>query len=112
MSNNDLISRAAALRCIMQSRENIDWGQSDDEDAFLHYTGTLYRTMASAECVPTVDAVPVVRCKDCKYAHLNDDNECTYCDMISVLTDEGESYYVPVFPPDWYCAYGEREDDV
>ena len=55
----DLISRAAALRCIMQSRENIDWGQSDDCDAFLRYTGALYRTMASSDCMPAVDAVPV-----------------------------------------------------
>ena len=57
---SDVISRAVVLRCIMESRENIDWGQSEDGDAFLHYTGALYRTVASPECIPAVDAAPVV----------------------------------------------------
>lgn len=60
---SDLISRGTVLRCIMESREGIDWGQSDDEDAFLHCTGALYRTIASNECIPAVDAVPVVHAK-------------------------------------------------
>lgn len=99
MQNNDLISRTALLHSL-------------NEQAPKPTTDDLYTVNLCIINAPAVDAVPVVRCKDCKYAHLNDDNECTYCDMISVLTDEGEPYYVPVFPPDWYCAYGEREDDV
>ena len=46
--------------------------------------------------IPTVDAVPVVRCKDCKYAEQEDyDYLCHYngCDWKS-----GEHY----------CSYGEK----
>ena len=49
---------------------------------------------------PTVDAVEVVRCKDCKYRH----DSCfagkgkIYCDKIRVY-----------FPLDGYCCYGERK---
>lgn len=50
----DLISRETVLRCIKESRENIDWGQSEDGDAFLHYSAALYRTVASSKCVPAV----------------------------------------------------------
>lgn len=52
---NDLVSRQAVLRCIKESRENIDWGQSEDGDAFLHYSAALYRTIASEECLPTIE---------------------------------------------------------
>lgn len=50
---DDLVSRQKVLRCIKESRENIDWGQSEDGDAFLHYSGALYRTIASKECLPS-----------------------------------------------------------
>lgn len=52
----------------------------------------------------TVDAVPVVRCKDCKYAHMTHGGECKYCD---VWEAEGEMY----LDGDFYCAFGERRED-
>ena len=45
---------------------------------------------------PTVDAVPVVRCKDCAVQH----NKYTGCPMLNGL----------VTPPDFYCPFGERKD--
>lgn len=46
----------------------------------------------------TVDAVPVVRCKECKYSYEDLDGLCcTY----GVCVDS----YVP---EDFYCSYGER----
>ena len=92
---DDLISRAAVLRCIKESREGIDWGQSEDEDAFLHYTGALYRTIASKDCLHAVDAVPVIRCKDCKYAMGTTTRGFIDCGV-------GENNM------DFYCAAGER----
>lgn len=92
MQNNDLIFRAAAIK----------------EIESIRYCGDFISALIH---LPAVDAVPVVRCKDCKYAHLTIDDECKYCDMISVLDDEGN--LVPAyFSPNWYCAYGERKDDV
>jgi hypothetical protein len=63
---NDLISRQAVLRCIKESREDIDWGQSEDGDAFLHYSAALYRTIASEECLPPAQPEEFEWCHDCK----------------------------------------------
>ena len=56
------------------------------------------------ENAPTEDAVEVVRCKDCKHAHLTIGSEVKYCDMWS----NGEELYLP---PDFHCAAGERRSD-
>lgn len=42
----DLISKDKVLRCLKKSSEQIDWGQSRNGDAFKHYVGTIYRTIA------------------------------------------------------------------
>lgn len=55
---------------------------------------------------PTVDAVPVVRCKDCKY-----------CDISLVLPTgreiytcmEGSHDHQMLFNPTDYCSYGVRK---
>ena len=47
---------------------------------------------------PTVDAVPVVRCRDCKHFKRNLEND-TYCSSVNGLTDPEE---------DDFCSYGER----
>ena len=44
----------------------------------------------------TVDAVPVVRCKDCAVPH----NKYTGCPMLNGL----------VTLPDFYCPFGERKE--
>lgn len=52
---------------------------------------------------PTVDAVPVVRCKDCKYSvDEYDDGEC-YCDY------ENDLRYIK----DWnhHCSWAERKEE-
>ena len=51
---------------------------------------------------PTVNAVQVVRCKDCKYAHLTYDKEAKYCDQ----WETGEALYLD---GDFYCAFGEKK---
>ena len=45
---------------------------------------------------PTVDAVEVVRCKDCVVPH----NKYTGCPELNGL----------VTPPDFYCPFGKRKD--
>ena len=44
----------------------------------------------------TIDAVKVVRCKDCTVSH----NKYTGCPKLNGL----------VTPPDFYCPFGERKD--
>lgn len=52
------------------------------------------------ENAPTVDAVPVVRCKDCKH-HENEEIGMVYCPN-AIGGWVGEN---------WFCANGERKDD-
>ena len=52
--------------------------------------GVLY-VLEKLDAAPTVDAVPVVRCKDCKY--------------FKTRLCENEDNY-----DDWFCADGERKD--
>ena len=50
---------------------------------------------------PTVDAVPVVRCKDCKYYEIHKPKVLENC--------ERNGYIIPMKPDD-FCSYGERKD--
>ena len=62
-----------------------------------------------SECMNTeVDMVEVVRCKDCKYAHLTYDGTCKYCDM---LTDDDGYLIERYLPGNWFCADGERRNN-
>ena len=48
---------------------------------------------------PTVDAVPVIRCKDCKHWHC-DDSE-SYCDELGIFDTDTNSY----------CSYAKRREE-
>ena len=50
---------------------------------------------------PSID---IVRCKECKYAHMTYGGECKYCDKWSLE----DSLYLD---GDFFCSYGEREGE-
>ena len=52
----------------------------------------------------TIDAVPVTRCKDCKYAMVNGHHPSKplVCGMTRMCGTT---------PPEWFCADGARRDD-
>lgn len=54
---------------------------------------------------PTVDAISVVRCKDCKY----------YVYGCCIIHSEEPDVFSPGYSfnpePDDFCSYGEREED-
>lgn len=52
--------------------------------------------IAILKAIPTIDAVPVVRCKDCEYFRLNDEN-VPYCVNPFGLNDP---------EPNGFCNYG------
>lgn len=58
------------------------------------------------EKAPTVDAVVVTRCKDCKWFADNNDGEWYGCQMFQVVRITPED--AP--KPDDFCSYGERKD--
>ena len=63
---------------------------------------------------PTIDAVPVVRCKDCK--HRGDDTYCPMCFEEEIeWDDDGYTEYDWIFHnrtiDEGFCDRGERKDD-
>lgn len=68
---------------------------TDDELAML--------TALRSEDAPTVDAVPVVRCRECKHAWIH---PCgyVYCHR------DGRNVYEMTFNLDSFCSYGERKE--
>ena len=65
-------------------------------------------TLEMLDAQPTVDAVPVVRCKDCKHGqpmiYRHTERPCIMCSHL------GSGFFARVFNPDWYCADGERRE--
>lgn len=60
--------------------------------------------VALLEDAPTVDAKPVVRCKDCKWGNRYDE------DLIECPLDLNNP---PEYNPyDWYCPNGTRREDA
>ena len=56
--------------------------------------------LAEIEAAPTMDAVPVVRCRECKW--WQEDDDIGHCD-----NPDGLDNYVK---PEDFCSYGERKE--
>ena len=61
---------------------------------------------------PTVDAVEVVRCKDCKHSVWDEENEMWKCtESADYDEDAGEWFgFYEYHNGDFFCADGERKD--
>ena len=85
----------------------------DAEKLIERINGTAYHEQIKsnflfiANMLPTVDAVEVVRCKDCKYAE-EEKTEHPYGVLCNHATVGG---YGDVFDFMHYCSYGERKDE-
>ena len=55
--------------------------------------------------LPSID---IVRCKECKHAHMTYGGDCKYCDM---WKDDDDFCIELYLDGDFYCAYGEREGE-
>ena len=92
----DLISRRALERIVRQS----------GQDAGLHFSD-VQKFLRWLNKAPAIDAVPVVRCMDCK-------NRCTFkCPMYHTETclddlDGFDDYSVDRTDGDGFCHLGEK----
>lgn len=101
---DELISRQKALehlrkRLIQTANNNVGFVC----DAGLTFEDASERVKTWLDEVPSIDAVPVIRCKDCKYARMTYDGDCKYCDVW--FPDEAE-----YLDGDYYCASAERKE--
>jgi len=66
--------------------------------------GGIRKTLREIETSPTVDAVEVIRCKDCRFWGMEEPIEtenCKFCKLASYMVGENG-----------YCVYGERKMDT
>ena len=69
-------------------------------------TGAVMKRMFDS--LPTIDAVPVVRCRDCEWFN----HYTMECESDDVATDhEGGASFSINFGPDDFCSYGQRKED-
>ncbi len=75
--------------------------------------GAVSGCMRHIDNAPTVDAVPVVRGRDCKNWH----EETGFCEKHSYFVDgdgvccsPADSPNWTMFDPDDFCSYGERKE--
>lgn len=66
----------------------------DRKNGNKHFINGIETVLEYAEQLPTVDAVPVVRCKDCKHEF---GGSCIICGFQKRK-------------PDDFCSYGERKE--
>lgn len=92
----------------------VHWEAYDDEhESFTRHSGTIAEfldQMTDEGCQETVDAVPVIRCKDCKHRPTG-----TNRDDLEFPDDKCpckcEDYWYSWKPTDnWFCGNGERKD--
>ena len=94
----DLIDRQAVLDICQDAREE---GEADVR-VIIHRIRML----------PTVDAVEVVRCKDCVHG-IKDDGGLCHC-ILGAEYDEVTDMYFGFnawYTEDFFCAHGERRAD-
>ena len=70
--------------------------------------------LAEIEAAQTVDAVPVVRCRECKHHRDKNEQEQQYLVediLICTSPDATDDCWNAVWP-DHFCSYGERKEGV
>lgn len=67
----------------------------------LDFEAGVLSVLEKLDAAPTVDAVEVVRCKDCEYS---------YDDISGLCCSHGVCVDCEV-PPNFYCAEGKRKEN-
>ena len=82
--------------------KRIKWLQLDMHDQYS--LGLYHGAVTDKDLInemPTVDAVEVIRCKDCRYYEIHKPKVLENC--------ERNGYIIPM-KPDGFCSYGERKE--
>ena len=95
MANEKRLIDANALKMALCTKEGAE--------ALGHSTVKLARVSAIVDVQPAVDAVEVVRCKDCKLRHESFYNGLKtmvlHCELNGIPVDDND-----------FCSYGERRE--
>lgn len=97
----------------------VDKRRAIDANELLKYVGNKFGFMISKrellqaiEMQPTMDAVEVVRCKDCKYYRESEHPERSGIKFCFRLMHPTENRHIGYnFSDDDFCSHGERKDE-
>lgn len=84
--------------------EKITW----QDPSYTDPLNVLTEVREKVRALPTIDAVPVIRCRDCKHALLTYDGDAKYCRFWDDKYDVSTSLYLD---GDFYCAWAERKEE-
>jgi predicted RNA-binding Zn-ribbon protein involved in translation (DUF1610 family) len=84
---------------------NVNWVYEYDETGCaMQYKAV---PLAAIEAAPTIEAAPVVRCKDCKHRGTSYD-----CPFRRIVFTEAEGYhYDDCTMDDSFCSFGEKKEE-
>ena len=84
-------------------------GRCPEQNGGECYDSAVYHLK---HCVPTVDAVPVVRCKECRWWDKIGDSPIGYCHACKhgYCSSHWEISIHRTYKGDFFCADGERKD--
>ena len=100
----DLMSAQVILSAIRRNKERVAPAEEDSGVITGYRMAHDHIMEIIIRCIPTVDAVEVVRCKDCKYCGRGTDEDGK--PFLKCL----EWAYGGKKPND-FCSYGERKDN-
>ena len=109
-----LIDANKVVKDIISERDKIPY-ELVSEKPFKHgnsMRGGIRKALRCIEQAPTVDAVPVVRCRECKHHRDKNEQERQYLVediLICTSPDATEDCWNAVWP-DHFCSYGERKE--
>lgn len=107
---SELIDREAVVD-MLQRLAYDDWNQG----VCTSWANAYSECADMVEGIPSVDAVEVVRCKDCKHRWVNEHyGEKGYMKIKAMCSlDTGDPFELGrnAYDDDWYCADGERKDE-
>ena len=116
-----LIDANAVVKAILEERDKIPrtiatapyepWAENPYH-AGDQMRGGIRKALRCIEQSPTVDAVPVVRCRECKHHRDKNEQEQQYLVediLICTSPDATDDCWNAVWP-NHFCSYGEREE--
>lgn len=87
------------------------WGEEMnryiDEDTLKANINTAFLSEIG-KIIDSAPSIDIVRCKECKKAHLTYDGDCKYCEE---WKDDDGNYIEVYHDGDHFCSYGESEGE-
>lgn len=104
---DDLISRVALKKAIAVARTN--YNTCPDYNELFKYFSEVVSTMIDE--MPAVDAVEVVRCKDCAHSAIDAKTGQMMCALNGEIKPDGRIWYGTAVDEMYFCGYGETPDE-